>query len=214
MDFDLVEVTEALLFGIGLSSVLAVPSQVLYDSILSSQIISHIPLNNVNLPQISMAFMQSLNKLVSFNTKDPYSFFDVKFSKTPPINASFDWMEYETMNFLDNLGLISFIFIFIVVRQVLGLVFFMIGSCSRRAKCLRANPKMLASSGYVCSNMWLRFLLMTYFELVIACFVGANIEPFLPQDLLLSDKVSLASQQVANGIVMFFLLVVITAIWL
>ena len=34
VDFDVVQATEVLLFGIGLSSVLAVPSQVLYDSIL------------------------------------------------------------------------------------------------------------------------------------------------------------------------------------
>ena len=180
VDIDVVQATEVLLFGIGLSSVLAVPSQVLYDSILSSQIISHIPLNNVNLPQVSMAFMQSLNKLVSFNTKEPYEFLGVGFSVTPPVNASFDWMGYGSMNFLENVGLISFIFIFIVVRQVLGLVFFLIGKNLERARCLRARPKVLASAGYVCSNMWLRFLLMTYFELVIACFVGANIEPFLP----------------------------------
>ena len=89
--------------------------------------------------------MQSLNKLVSFNAGEPYGFLGVDFSKTPPINASFDWMEYESMNFLENLGLISFIFIFIVVRQLLGLVFFLLGKTLRHIKCLKRQPKVLAS---------------------------------------------------------------------
>jgi hypothetical protein len=110
------EATELLFFGVGISSILAVPSQLLYDGILAAQIVSHIPLNNVNLPQVSMAFMKHLNKIVSFNTKDPYNILDIKFTETPPLNTSFDWMGYESMNFLENIGLIAFLFIIILLR--------------------------------------------------------------------------------------------------
>ena len=42
--------TDILFLGIGMSSLLSMPSQVLYDGIIAVQIISHIPLNNINLP--------------------------------------------------------------------------------------------------------------------------------------------------------------------
>jgi hypothetical protein len=69
-----------LFFGVGLSSLLAVPSQVLYDGILAVQVISHLPLNNVNLPQVSMNFLKYLNQIVSFNKKDPYDYLDPEFT--------------------------------------------------------------------------------------------------------------------------------------
>ena len=58
---DAEEATDVLFFGVGLSSLLAVPSQVLYDGILAVQVVSHLPLNNVNLPQVSMNFLKYLN---------------------------------------------------------------------------------------------------------------------------------------------------------
>ena len=77
--------------------------------------------------------MQSLNKLVSFNTKEPYEQLGVEFSSTPPINPNFDWMEYGSINFLENIGLIGFIFIFIVLRQALGLMFFLVSKIFKQA---------------------------------------------------------------------------------
>ena len=44
------DVTGLLLLGIAVSVLIGVPSEIVYDGILSAQIISHMPLNNVNLP--------------------------------------------------------------------------------------------------------------------------------------------------------------------
>ena len=49
-DFEVPESTELVIFGIAVSSIVTVPSHILYDGILTSQIVSHIPLINVNLP--------------------------------------------------------------------------------------------------------------------------------------------------------------------
>ena len=73
------EATDALVIGVGFSSFISVPSQVLYDGLLAVQIISHIPLNNVNLPRSSLNFMIFLNKIVSFNKKDPYEYLEHDF---------------------------------------------------------------------------------------------------------------------------------------
>ena len=59
------------------------PSQVLYDGIIAVQVISHIPLNNINLPQVSMDFMKYVNKIVSFNNKDLYEAIEPNFTQTP-----------------------------------------------------------------------------------------------------------------------------------
>ena len=137
VNYDEMEATELLFFGVGLSSILAVPSQLLYDGILAAQIVSHIPLNNVNLPQVSMAFMKQLNKIVSFNTKDPYEIFRIKFTQTPPLNTNFDWMGYESMNFLENIGLIAFLFIIILLRQLIGSMFFLLTKIFKFCGCIR-----------------------------------------------------------------------------
>ena len=55
---------------------------------------------------------------------------------------------------------------------------------------------------------------MTYFELVIACFIGVNIEAFLPENMLTADKLTLVSQRFANCIIAFFPVAILVAIWL
>ena len=99
-----------------MSSLLSMPSQVLYDGIIAVQVISHIPLNNINLPQVSMDFMKYVNKIVSFNNKDLYEAIEPNFTQTPPLNTNFDWMGYESMNFLENIGLIALLCILIAIR--------------------------------------------------------------------------------------------------
>ena len=95
------------------------------------------------------------------------------------------------MNFLENLGLVAFLCIFIAIRQHFGVVFFLLSKTFKVCRCLKSRQKVLASASYVCSNMWLRFFLMTYFEFVIACFLGANVRAFLPEEMTYADKVAL-----------------------
>ena len=87
------------------------------------------------------------------------------------------------MNFLENLGLVAFLCIFVAVRQLFRVIFFLMTKTFKSCHCLRSKQRVLASTSYVCSNMWLRFFLMTYFEFVIACLLGANVRAFLPEEM-------------------------------
>ena len=78
--------TSALMVGIAVSNFINVPSEIVYDGILSIQIISHMPLNSVNFPRNEIKFMQLLNTMVSFNVVDPasFAFTPWEFTDTPP----------------------------------------------------------------------------------------------------------------------------------
>ena len=65
------DATLVLISAILLSILIGVPSEVIYDGILFAQIISHMPLNNVNFPRNELKFLKMLNKAVSFNLVDP-----------------------------------------------------------------------------------------------------------------------------------------------
>jgi hypothetical protein len=173
------EATDALVLGVGFSSFLSVPSQVLYDGLLAVQVVSHMPLNNVNFPRSSLNFMVFLNKIVSFNKSDPYDYIDADFSVTPPFNENFQWLGYGSMNFLDNLGMIGFLFLLVLLRQAVAPLFWWLQGF-RCCACMRTKKRLLATSTTLCSNMWIRFFLMTYFEFVLACWTGLQLERFLP----------------------------------
>ena len=107
------------MFGIAVSRVIGVPSEIVYDGILSVQIISHMPLNSVNFPNNVLKFMQLLNYVVSFNLLDPSTFKMTpwSFTKTPPYNDNFEWLQYDTSNFYENIGFITVIVLLMMLRQ-------------------------------------------------------------------------------------------------
>ena len=84
-----------------------------------------------------MTFMKHLNKIVSFNTRDPFSILGVSFTETPTLNQRFNWMDYDTSCFLQNIGLIAFLFILIVIRQLFGLLIYLLKRNLKQTHCLR-----------------------------------------------------------------------------
>ena len=75
------------------------------------------PMNNVNFPRSEFYFMKFLNKIVSFNLLDikeiPYS---PEFTETPPYHENFEWLQYDTSNFFENLDFITIIIVFMLLR--------------------------------------------------------------------------------------------------
>ena len=88
------DATGLLLLGIAVSVCIGVPSEIIYDGILSAQIISHMPLSNVNFPRNLLLFLKMLNKAVSFNLFDPTMLVHVPwdFTPTPPYYDNFGWL--------------------------------------------------------------------------------------------------------------------------
>ena len=128
--------TDILMLCIAISTLLAIPSQVLYNGILVVQILSHIPLNNINLPGIFIGFMVYVNRVVGFKRSTLADNLTVG-SLTPPLNANFYWMGYESMDFFENLGFVILLVGFILIRQVLGIFISIFAKIIPNLRCLR-----------------------------------------------------------------------------
>ena len=94
------------------------------------------PLFNVNFPRSELNFMNYLNKIVSFNKYDPNDFIETGFTDTPPLHANFEWLQYNTSNFYQNLGSIILLFAILLGRQLLAPIFY-IFSAFRCCRCLK-----------------------------------------------------------------------------
>ena len=87
------DATAGVMSGMAMSYVLDLPGEIVKGGILSLQIISHMPLNNVNFPRNELNLMKFLNNIVSFHIFDlndlPYT---PDFTETPPYNVNFEWL--------------------------------------------------------------------------------------------------------------------------
>ena len=89
------EATNVLFFCLGLSFIGNVAPMILYELIFSLQIISHMPLNNVNFPRSVLTFMQYLNKILSFEKFNPNNYLITGFSDSTHYNENFAWLQYD-----------------------------------------------------------------------------------------------------------------------
>ena len=160
-----------------------------------------------------MDFMKYVNKIVSFNNKDLYEAIEPNFTQTPPLNTNFDWMGYESMNFLENIGLIALLCILIAIRQLFGFVFYLMSRSLKFCSCLKSKKQILASAPEVCSNMWLRFFLMTYFEIAIACLIGTQVEVFLPAKMTQADRITIICERVSKAMIVLFPVFIVIGMW-
>ena len=159
--------------------------------------------------------MQLLNHVVSFNLLDPTSLTVTpwSFSRTPPYNANFEWLQYDTSNFYENIGFITVIVLLLLMRQfILAPLmhwFTQVSWCS----CIQRNDRIFSVTFIMAFNIWMRFILMTYFELLIACATGIYLERLLPRGMTMWDKFAFLSAKIAIGLVTIFPLILYLAIW-
>ena len=153
------------------------------------QIVSHIPLNNINFPRVFMGFLKYVNQVVGFKRTMPT---DWHVSPTPPVNTNFYWMGYETMSFFENMGFVTILLLLLVIRQAFAFLFIQLEKICCCTGCFKGRRDLLVSSPTESMNVWTRFFLMTYFEFGIACCAGVQIEEFLPLELTFADKVSIS----------------------
>ena len=161
-----------------------------------------------------MGFMHYINQVVSFKKRVIFDRFRLEFSPSPPINANFYWMGYETMTFVENLGFLTFLLILLVVRSIFGILFYYLEKACKSCACLKTKRDLLVSSPSESIRMWMLFLLITYFEFLISCFSGAQIHDYLPQEVTLADQISMKLSSFFKTIVFMFPLTVLISIWL
>ena len=93
------EASLLLIFCLILSTIGNSAPVILYELLFSLQIISHMPLNNVNFPQSVLTLMQYLNRVVSFEKFNLFNYFSTEFSDSTAYNENFAWLLYDTRNF-------------------------------------------------------------------------------------------------------------------
>ena len=61
--------------------------------------------------------------------------------------------------------------------------------------------------------MWLRFFLMTYFEITIACLIGTQVEVFLPAKLTQADRITIICERVSKAMIVLFPVFIMIGMW-
>ena len=85
---------------------------ILYAMINSLQITAHLPLNNISFTSNVMETFDYLIAIVSFDFFEVKDHVDFGFTETDPWTFRFHLLDYESFNFIENLGSIS---IFILI---------------------------------------------------------------------------------------------------
>ena len=172
------------------------------------------PLNNVNFPRNLLKFMKLLNKAVSFNLIYPtmLTYMPWDFTTTPPYYDNFGWLQYDSSNFYLNIGFITYIVFFMLVRQFIVSPFMYWFTQLPCCRCIRRNDRILSGTFRMSCNIWGRFALMTYFEFLIACFTGLRISILIPEGLNTWDKIALITAKVFVVLLTLFPLIIFCAI--
>ena len=89
---------------------------------------AHMPLANITLPANSMQAFGIMSSVVSFDYFPVFDHWDVGFTPTDPFTVNFEWLGYESLNFLEGMGSIS-------ILILLGLVYILIMCILRWFKC-------------------------------------------------------------------------------
>ena len=65
------------------------------------------PLANIFLPANTRQYFEILMEIVSFDYFPLTEVIDFGFTKTDPWSKNFEWLSYESINFMENMGSIS-----------------------------------------------------------------------------------------------------------
>ena len=157
--------------------------QFIWAGINSVQLISHLPMNEIVFPANCVDFFNFIAMVVSFDIYSPTEKYDFGFTDSQPFSAGLEELGYGSVNFFDALGSISLIFIFIVARVILQpcAVFLVSAIGGLRCACCR---KYFAMDGPKITNIFIRFFLETFLELVISSLLGITLKDnILAQEL-------------------------------
>ena len=75
-----------------------------FGSILVVQIVAHLPLSAISMPVNLLQPFQVMIGIVSFDYFAPYEIIDVGFSDVWAYSPEFEWIGYDSINFMVGLG--------------------------------------------------------------------------------------------------------------
>ena len=166
------------------------------------------PLINVNFPLGEQNFMLFQNSITRLNFADPYDYYQVDFTETPAFNENFAWLDYTTSNFFETISFIAVLVALFCMRLLISAIFILI--LPRRG--CKTLKRMLTVSMPRCSNIWMRFSLICYFEFLIACFIGINLNKLIIGEMTVADKIAQLSARICLALVCLFPVIIIASI--
>ena len=160
------------------------------------------PLTNIILPANSMQAFEIMAGIVSFDYFAVFDHWDVGFTPTDPYRINFEWLGYESLNFLENIGSIS-------ILILSGLIFIFTMVLLRLCKCnLRSKIIQNISAPMRLFHKALGFVQGTFFEIILCASVGMKMFSLL-EYLNGTDKAAIGFQMVATLILLSFIVFMI-----
>ena len=150
-----------------LSQLLSQVLAMVFGSILVVQIMAHLPLTDINLPVNVLQTFQVIISFVSFDYFPPFNYIDAGFTEVWPFSSNFDWIGYQSVNFLLGIGSIG-IFAAVRVATILIALF----ACRIRCPCKWARKTF---SSHVVWAGSVAFIHVTFFELMISGATGSEL---------------------------------------
>ena len=102
--------------------------QLVFGQIIALQILAHLPLNNILLPANAMETFDIMVEIVSFDYFPLHEYVDFGFTPTKPWSKSIEYLDYDSINFIEGLGSINLCF-------WLGTVYLVLIALLYRCKC-------------------------------------------------------------------------------
>ena len=149
-----------------------------------------------------MQAFEIMASVVSFDYFDVFEHWNVGFTPTDPFRVNFEWLGYETLNFLEGMGSIT-ILILLGVVYIFAMFILRIFGCNRRSKTLET---ISAPMGIF--HKTLGFVQGTFFEISLCASVGMKML-YMLEYLNKADKVAIGFQMVAAFILLSFIVFVL-----
>ena len=174
----------------------------MFGSIIVFQILAHMPLANITLPANSMQAFEIMANVVSFDYFPVFDHWDVGFTPTDPYRVNFEWLGYESLNFLEGMGSISLLIL-------AGLLYILTMATLRVFKCNQKSKRIESISAPMgLFHKALSVVQGTFFEVVLCASVGMKMFTML-EYLNQPDEIAIGCQMVAAFLLTGFIIFVL-----
>ena len=148
------------------------------------------PIANIILPANSMQAFEIMASIVSFDYFPVFDHLDVGFTPTDPYRVNYEWLGYESLNFLENIGSIA-------IMIVLGIVFIIVITVLRVCKMIKISKPIRLfhkASGFVQG---------TFLEILLCASIGMKMFTMF-EYLNEADKVAICCQMACALVLLSF----------
>lgn len=169
-----------------LNSIFRNTLQTVFSSIVSLQILAHLPLANIQIPANAQQSFDIMIDVVSFDLFQLTDYVDFGFTETEPWSSKFEELGYETVNFMEGMGsIILFLWIGLIYLTIVAIV-----ALVRRKTACKFKPSWFRTMRAV--DRTLGFLQGTFFETMVCTSVSMRSFEYF-QYLNAADKFSIAN---------------------